>query len=158
MDRCLRMWWALHSIPWLCRNSVAAVAKEEGLAIIIKLDNPLSSFEVERVQPSPIPLPIIIQDFYIPTSTWILGFGRALCHTFFALLWLFMHWFCFWKWAEIIIFTEMLSLVWWSILQVSVKEYFHPSLATRYCISKTLSFSYSVALPCKGKDNYFHCL
>jgi len=28
MDRCLRMWWALHSIPWLCWNLVAAVAKE----------------------------------------------------------------------------------------------------------------------------------
>ena len=30
LDRCLRMWWALHSILWIYRSSIAAVAERRG--------------------------------------------------------------------------------------------------------------------------------
>jgi len=30
LDRCLGMWWALHSILWIYRSSKAAVAKRRG--------------------------------------------------------------------------------------------------------------------------------
>jgi len=53
--------------------------------------------------------------------SYILGLGELLVtrslpfHDFLCTGFVFL------KWAEIIIFTEMLSLVWWSILRVSVR-------------------------------------
>ena len=38
------------------------------------------------------------------------------------------------------------------------KSIFDPSIATRCCTAKTLSFPYSDWLPCKGEEDYFHCL